>query len=56
MLRYDNIEFLYLLALVPTLIIGIILYSKWQKKSILKFGDIDLVNQLMQSQQPPNLG
>jgi Ca-activated chloride channel family protein len=49
MLRYDNIEFLYLLALVPILIIGVILYSKWQKKSILKFGDIALVNQLMQS-------
>jgi hypothetical protein len=49
MLRYDNIEFLYLLALVPALIIGVILYSKWQKKSILKFGDIALVNQLMQS-------
>ena len=49
MLRYDNIEFLYLLALIPILIIGVILYSKWQKKSILKFGDIALVNQLMQS-------
>ena len=49
MLRYDNIEFLYLLALVPILIIGVILYYKLQKKSILKFGDIDLVNQLMQS-------
>ena len=49
MLRYDNIEFLYLLTLVPVLIIGVFLYSKWQKKSILKFGDIELVNQLMQS-------
>ena len=49
MLRYDNIEFLYLLAIVPILIIGFVLYSKWQKKSILKFGDIALVNQLMQS-------
>ena len=49
MLRYDNIEFLYLLALIPVLIIGIIMHSKWQKKSILKFGDIDLVNQLMQT-------
>ena len=49
MLRYDNIEFLYLLALIPLLIIGIIIYSKWQKSSILKFGDINLLNQLMQS-------
>ena len=49
MLRYDNIEFLYLLALIPVLIIGIIMYSKWQKNSILKFGDINLLNQLMQS-------
>ena len=49
MLRYDNIEFLYLLVLIPLLIIGIIMYSKWQKNSILKFGDINLLNQLMQS-------
>ena len=49
MLRYDNIEFLYLLSLIPLLIIGIIMYSKWQKNSILKFGDINLLNQLMQS-------
>ena len=49
MLRYDNIEFLYLLALIPLIIIGIIMYSKWQKNSILKFGDINLLNQLMQS-------
>ena len=49
MLRYDNIEFLYLLTLIPLLIIGIIMYSKWQKNSILKFGDINLLNQLMQS-------
>ena len=49
MLRYDNIEFLYLLGLIPLLIIGIIMYSKWQKNSILKFGDINLLNQLMQS-------
>ena len=49
MLRYDNIEFLYLLPLIPLLIIGIIMYSKWQKNSILKFGDINLLNQLMQS-------
>ena len=49
MLRYDNIEFLYLLSLIPVLIIGIIMYSKWQKNSILKFGDINLLNQLMQS-------
>ena len=49
MLRYDNIEFLYLLALIPILIIGIIMYSKWQKNSILKFGDINLLSELMQS-------
>ena len=49
MLRYDNIEFLCLLALIPLLIIGIIMYSKWQKNSILKFADINLLNQLMQS-------
>ena len=49
MLRYDNIEYLYLLILIPIIIAAILLYSKWQKKSIKQFGDTLLVSELMHS-------
>jgi len=49
MLRYDNIEYLYLLLLIPLIILAIIIYTRWQKKSIKKFGDSQLIEQLMQS-------
>ena len=49
MLRYDNIEYLYLLLLIPLIIGAIVLYSRWQKKSIQQFGDSQLVKELMQS-------
>ena len=49
MLRYDNIEYLYLLLLIPIIILAIIIYSRWQKRSIKKFGDSQLIEQLMQS-------
>ena len=49
MLRYDNIEYLYLLLLIPIIILAIVIYSRWQKRSIKKFGDSQLIGQLMQS-------
>jgi len=49
MLRYDNIEYLYLLLLIPIIILAIVIYTRWQKKSIRKFGDSQLIEQLMQS-------
>ena len=49
MLRYDNIEYLYLLLLIPLIILAIVIYTRWQKKSIRKFGDSQLIEQLMQS-------
>ena len=49
MLRYDNIEYLYLLLLIPIIILAIVIYSRWQKRSIKKFGDSQLIEQLMQS-------
>ena len=47
MLRYGNVEFLYILAIIPLLIIASYFFNKWQKKSISKFGDPDIVSQLM---------
>ena len=47
MLRYGNVEFLYVLAIIPLLIIASYFFNKWQKKSISKFGDPDIVSQLM---------
>ena len=49
MLRYDNIDFLYFLALIPLIAIGLYFYNRWQKKSIEKFGDENLVIELMQN-------
>ena len=49
MLRYDNIDFLYFLALIPLITIGLYFYNRWQKKSIEKFGDENLVTELMQN-------
>ena len=49
MLRYDNIEYLYLLLLIPLIIGATVLYSRWQKKSIQQFGDFQLIEELMQS-------
>ena len=49
MLRYGNIEFLYFLALIPLLLLTLYLYNRWQKKSISKFGDPNLVMDLMKN-------
>ena len=49
MLRYDNIDFLYFLVLIPLIAIGLYFYNRWQKKSIEKFGDENLVTELMQN-------
>lgn len=49
MLRYDNIDFLYFLALIPLIAIGLYFYNRWQKKSIEKFGDENLVTELIQN-------
>ena len=49
MLRYDNIDFLYLLILIPLIALALYLYNRWQKKSIEKFGDENLVEELMQN-------
>ena len=49
MLRYEHIEFLNLLFIIPCVIIAMIFYQKWKKKAISLFGDQKLVKELMSS-------
>ena len=49
MLRYEHIEYLNLLFGVPILVIVLLLYNRWRKKSLTLFGDSKLVKELMHS-------
>ena len=49
MLRYEHIEYLNFLFGVPILILGIIFYNRWKKKSLSLFGDRELLKELMHS-------
>ena len=49
MLRYEHIEYLNFLFGIPVLILGIIFYNKWKKKSLSLFGDSKLLKELMHS-------
>ena len=47
MLRYENIEMLYLLALIPILIMIFMVSLNWRKKALNKLGDYKLVLRLI---------
>ena len=49
MLRYEHIEYLNFLFGVPVLILGIIFYNRWKKKSLALFGESKLLKELMHS-------
>ena len=49
MLRYEHIEYLNFLFGVPILILGIMFYNRWKKKSLSLFGDRELLKELMHS-------
>lgn len=49
MLRYEHIEYLNFLFGIPVLIIAILFYEKWKKKSLSLFGDHKLIKELMHS-------
>jgi Ca-activated chloride channel family protein len=49
MIRYEHIEYLYLLTGIPIIIVAIIAFSNWKKKSLAIFGDKKILNQLMHS-------
>ena len=47
MFRFENIEFIYLLVLIPVLLIVFIMSRRIRKRSLKRFGDPDILNQLM---------
>lgn len=47
MFRFENIEFLYLLVLIPVLLVLFIIARKIRERSLKRFGDPDILNQLM---------
>ena len=49
MLRYEHIEYLNFLFGIPVLILWIIFYNRWKKKSFSLFGDNKLLKELMHS-------
>ena len=49
MLRYEHIEYLNFLFGVPILVISLLLYNRWRKKSLTLFGDSKLIKELTHS-------
>ena len=49
MLRYENIEYLNLLLLLPITILIIWRFEKWRKKALTNFGDYNLIQKLAPS-------
>jgi Ca-activated chloride channel family protein len=47
MLRYENIEFLYALSLLPFIAIAYFFAVRWKKRAIRQFGEYRLVRNLM---------
>ena len=47
MIRFENIEFLYALLLIPVFIILYIMMNYWRRKAINRFGDVHLMAKLM---------
>jgi Ca-activated chloride channel family protein len=47
MFRFENIEFIYLLVLIPVLLVVFIIGRKIRKRSLKRFGEPDILNQLM---------
>ena len=47
MLRYEHIEFLYLLCIIPVLLLLFVLAMRWRKKALKNFGEHRLIKKLM---------
>ena len=48
MIRFHNFYFLYLLSIIPILIIFYWLVFRWKRKALSRFGNLELVQKLMQ--------
>ena len=49
MLRYENIEYLNLLLLLPITILIVWKFEKWREKALTNFGDYNLIQKLTPS-------
>lgn len=49
MLRFDNLMFLHFLWLIPILIFFYVLVFRWKRKSLEKFGNLELIKKLTSS-------
>ena len=47
MLKYENIEFLYALGILPALFVLFLLALNWRKRALKRFGEERLVKKLM---------
>ena len=47
MFRFEHIEYLYILLLIPFFSVLYILYTIWKKRAVRRFGDLDVISQLM---------
>ena len=47
MLKYEHIEFLHLLVIIPVLLLLFVLAMKWRKKALNNFGEYRLIKKLM---------
>ena len=46
MLKYEHIEFLYLLVIIPVLLLLFVLAMKWRRKALNNFGEYRLVKKV----------
>lgn len=47
MFRFAHINFFYLLALIPLLTVFLILFLRWRKNALARYGDWEVIRQLM---------
>lgn len=50
MIRFAHPEYLYLLVVVPLFIIFYLIYKGWKKRALQRFGDQEVITQLMPNQ------
>jgi Ca-activated chloride channel family protein len=55
MFRFEHIDYLYALLLIPFFSVLFIIYMIWKKKAIRNFGDWDVISQLMPMQSARKL-
>ena len=47
MLRFENIEYLYALLMLPVFMVMYLLFVLWKNKALKRYGDLKVIRQLM---------